>query len=221
MFVDATFAVGFRDSFLPLAWGTKFLDFDQDGMLDLFVANGHIYPQVDDNPQLNTPYLQANILYRNRGDGTFENVTEAAGPGLAIVDGTRGAAVTDLDRDGDLDLVLTNCESTPNLLINEGGTEHGWLSVRLVGTSSNRDGVGARVIASVGGRELVREANPYGSYLSSGTFAVHFGLGDAEEVDALTVRWPSGVSETVEHVPGRRFVTLTEGSGITAMDAAQ
>ena len=215
LFLDATFQAGLRDSYLPLAWGTKFFDYDHDGRLDLFVANGHIYPEVDDHPHLNTRYLQANLLYRNRGDGGFENVSGRAGPGLALLDGTRGAAVSDIDRDGDPDLILTNLDGRPSLLRNDGGNRRPWVSVRLVGTRSNRDAVGARLILDAGGARQVREVNPFGSYQSQSSYAVHFGLGDAEQVERLEIRWPSGTTETLTDLPARKFLTITEGEGVT------
>jgi hypothetical protein len=214
-FTDATFVAGLRDSYLPLAWGTKLFDYDNDGRLDLFVANGHIYPEIDDHVQLKLTYKEANLLYRNVG-GRFENVGAASGPGLAIVDGTRGAAAADIDRDGDLDLVLTNIDSTPNLLRNDGGNRQAWVSVRLVGTRSNRDAIGARLTLTAGGTTQVREVNPFGSYQSQSSYAVHFGIGEAAAIESLEIRWPSGETETLSDLPVGRFLTITEGAGITA-----
>lgn len=216
LFTDATFEAGLRDTYLPLAWGTRFFDYDHDGNLDLFVANGHIYPEVDAHPELALTYRQRNFLFRNLGGGKFEDATEASGPGFAIVDGTRGAAVADLDRDGDLDLVLTNIDSTPNVLRNDGGNARAWISVLLVGTASNRDAIGARLTLETGGVRQVREVNPFGSYESQSSYAVHFGLGDAETVERLTIRWPSGKTEILSDLPASRFLTVTEGKGITS-----
>jgi len=215
LFLDASFTAGLRDSYLPLAWGTRFFDFDNDGWLDLFVANGHIYPNVDDHPELKLGYRQENLLYRNGGDGTLANVVKLAGPGMAIVDGTRGAATTDIDRDGDLDLVLTNVDARPNLLRNDGGNRAGWLSVLLAGTDSPRDAVGATLELTAGGRVQHRQVNPFGSYQSQSSYAVHFGLGEATTVERLTIRWPSGHVETLDDLPARRFLTVTEGRGVT------
>jgi hypothetical protein len=217
-FRDGTFEAGFKDSYLYLAWGTKFFDYDLDGKLDLFVANGHIYPEVDAHPQLGTTYKQRNLLYRGRGDGTFAEVGAAAGPGMAIVESTRGAAVTDMDRDGDLDLALVNADAPPNLLRNDGGNARAWVALRLRGAAP-RDATGARVTVTAGGRKQVLEVNPYGSYLSTSTATLHVGLGDADSVEAVEIRWPSGKVETVAGLPVRRFVTIEEGRGVVAADA--
>ena len=213
-FSDATFQAGFTDSYLYLGWATKFFDFDNDGWLDTFVANGHIYPEVDSAPSLNTTYRQLNLLYRNKGNGSFENVTRRAGPGFTIAESTRGASVTDIDRDGDMDLVVTNTEGRPNLLINDGGAEAGrWLEVRLRGTRSNRDGIGARLTAEVGVRKIVRDVNPFGSYQSQSTLWVHFGLAANGTVDRLTVRWPSGTVDELTGVASNHRILVVEGTG--------
>jgi hypothetical protein len=214
LFSDVTFQAGFRDSYLFLGWGTKFLDFDNDGDLDLFVANGHIYPQVDEAPSLNTSYSQMNLLYRNRGDGTFENVTRRAGPGLEIIDDTRAVAVADIDQDGDMDIIVSNSDSRPNLLRNDGGNVKNWLMVRLRGTRSNRHGIGARLTLETGGRRLVRDVNPFGGYQSQGTYWVHFGLGESASAERLTVRWPSGAVEEFENLAAGRRIRIVEGKGI-------
>ena len=219
-FVDHTFVGGFKDTFLPLGWGVKFLDYDNDGWLDLFMANGHIYPEVDTHPHLNTTYRQANLLYRNTGGGVFENVSAAAGAGLGIVEGTRGVAATDFDGDGDVDLVLTGMDVPPTLLRNDGGNALSWVSVRLIGSRSNRDAVGARLTLEAGGRRRVRTVNPFGSYQSQSSYGVHFGLGDADRIDRLVVRWPSGLEEEYVDLATRRFHTLTEGEGV-ALGAPQ
>ena len=216
VFTDATFEASLSDSFSPLVWGTKFFDYDNDGRLDLFVANGHVYPEVEEHPHLSTSFKQANTLYWNRGDGSFENRTASAGPGLAIVESTRGAAVADLDRDGDLDLLLTNLDAPPSVLVNEGGNRSSWISLRLVGVRSNRDGVGARLELETNGMRQVREVNPYGSYLSQSSYEVHFGLDKAERVERLVVHWPSGETDELKDLPARTFLTITEGQGVTA-----
>jgi hypothetical protein len=212
-FVDHTFVGGFKDTFLPLGWGVKFLDYDNDGWLDVFMANGHIYPEVDSHPHLNTTYRQANLLYRNQGGSTFENVSGMVGPGLDAVEGTRGVAVTDFDGDGDVDLVLTGMDVPPALLRNDGGNALSWVSVRLIGSRSNRDAVGARLTLEAGGRRRVRTVNPFGSYLSQSSYTIHFGLGDADRVDRLVVRWPSGLEEEYVDLAARQIHTLTEGEG--------
>jgi len=213
-FTDTTYEAGFKDSYTHLVWGTKFFDYDNDGWLDLFMANGHIYPALNRHTQTNSTYKQKNTLYRNRGDGTFDNRTDHAGSGLALVESTRGMAVADLDADGDLDMVLTNIDAVPNILINEGGNAASWFAVTLVGTESNRDAVGARVELVAGGRTQLREVNPFGSFLSQSDYALHFGLGDVARVERLTVRWPSGTTEEFHDLEARRRLVIVEGLGI-------
>jgi hypothetical protein len=215
-FTDATFEVGFRDSFLKLVWGVKFFDYDNDAWLDVYAANGHIYTEVDGEARLNTSYKQVNSLYRNLGGGKFEDVTEVSGPGLAIAECSRGVAVFDVDRDGDRDLLVTNLDSTPSLLRNDGGDRRSWVSFLLRGVRSNRDAVGARLTVETGDHVQVRDANPFGSYQSNSSYEVHFGLAEAETVDRLSIVWPSGESEELTDLPARMFYEITEGQGVTA-----
>jgi len=221
VFVDATFEAKLQDSYLKLAWGTKFFDYDHDGWLDLFVACGHAYPGVDDHPALNTSYAQTNVLYRNNGDGTFENRSESAGSGLQLVDSSRGVAMTDIDRDGDLDIVVSNNDGRPNLLYNQGGNRKSWVSFHLTGVRSNRDAIGAILTLRAGGKTLLRGVNPFGSYQSQGSFAVHFGLEDAETIEGVTVTWPSGEIEELGELAARKFYAVTEGEGVTAVSEPQ
>jgi hypothetical protein len=217
-FVDDTFAAGLRDTFLGLGWGVKFLDANNDGLLDLFSVNGHIYPEVDEQPGLNTGYRQRNVLYLNRGEGRLIDVSLRAGPALAAEGSSRGLAVADLNLDGALDLLITNIDDAPNLLINE-STGGNWLQVRLFGERSNRDGIGARLQLETDGRTLLREQNPFGSYLSQSSYLVHFGVGDATRVDRLTVTWPSGQVDRIEGVESNRTITVREGAGLEDADA--
>ena len=175
------------------AWGAgvAVADYDADGRPDLFLTN-----------------FGANVLYRNRGDGTFENVTRRAGPGLAIVESSRGAAVADIDQDGDMDIAVSNEDAPPNLLRNDGGNSGRWLMVQLAGTRSNRHGIGARLTLESAGRKMLREVNPFGSYQSQSTYWVHFGLGQAASADKLTVAWPSGEIQQLHDI------AFVEGKGI-------
>jgi hypothetical protein len=215
MFEDITFEAGFQSSYLPLAWGVQSFDADLDGHLDLFIANGHIYPQIDTAPQLGIGYHELNLLYRNRGDGHFDDLGLHAGPGMQILESTRGAANFDFDRDGDLDLLLTNLDGSPNLLRNDLPAGPAWIAVRLEGERSPRDGTGARLIVTVGDRSWLREANPYGSYLSSSTHEVFFGLADVERIDRLEIRWPSGSMQHFEDLEVGRRYRIHEERGIT------
>jgi hypothetical protein len=212
-FQDETFRAGFRDSYMNLVWGTKFFDYDNDGWLDVFMANGHIYPEVDDHEHLNTTYRQQNSLYRNQRDGTFENVSDTTGPGMQIVDVTRGLALTDIDHNGSLDLLLTNLDGRPNVLLNNGNA-NGWIRFRLQGTTSNRDAVGARLTITAGDRTRVAEVSPFGSFLSQGSYDVHFGLDELDGIDQLTITWPGGDSEDIGALEGRRLYSIVQGRGV-------
>jgi hypothetical protein len=214
-FLDDTFKAGFRGSYMKLVWGVKFFDYDNDGWLDVMTVNGHVYPQVDDAPHLNTTFHQPNSLYRNNGDATFEERNESAGPGLAIEESSRGLVVLDYDRDGALDVLVTNMDAAPNLLHNE-GNENAWIALELKANGANRDAIGAWVELTTGDRTQVRQVNPFGSYQSQSTYRQHFGLGDRERVDHVLIRWTSGASEELTDLDARRFYTVTEGRGVTA-----
>jgi len=211
-FRDATFEARLNDSWDAMGWGTKFFDYDHDGRLDLGIANGHIYPQVDQHPEIGSTLQQPNRLLRNTGDGGFEAVADAAWGEPAI---SRGLALIDYDRDGDLDVVLTHIDAPPSLLRNEGGNIGNWIMVRLIGINSNRDGTGARLQVEAGGETLTRLANPYGSYQSQSTSWIHFGLGDAQFVDRMHINWPLGRQLEYIDLQANRFYTIREDTGIT------
>ena len=192
-----------------VGWGTAFFDYDNDGDKDIFIANGHFYPQAD-LPLTHASYAQANFLIENLGDGTFRDVSAAAGPGLAIVEVSRGAAFGDYDDDGDLDIFVLNLNGLPNLLRNDGGNMGNYLLVKTVGTRGNRDGVGTRIEIEAAGRKQVGEVRSGGSYLGHDDMRVHFGLGDAEVVDRVRLRWPSGTIQTLRGVSANQVLTVIE-----------
>ncbi|NIM62052.1 MAG: hypothetical protein GTO30_10445, partial [Acidobacteria bacterium] len=212
LFTDATYSANFKDSYSYLVWGVKFFDYDLDGWLDTFMANGHTYSILETNKQSDTTYKQVNSIYRNRRDGTFEPRTDQAGPALRVVESSRGLAVADLDGNGAPDIVVTNIDSTPTILMSRGS--HGkWLHVSLQGTKSNRDGVGASIEVTAGGRTQTRDVNPFGSFLSQSSYDVMFGLGQADAAERVVVRWPSGTVDTLDGVPAGRRLAVVEGSG--------
>lgn len=213
-FTFRTFDAKLGFNLKSLSWGGGFFDYDNDGWPDLFIANGHVYPELESHHHPESPYRQRNLLYRNAGNGTFEDVTSLAGPGLEIRRSGRGVAFADFDNDGNLDLVINNQNDPPTLLRNEGGNQNHWISVQTVGTKSNRDGIGARIILTAGGRRQMAEVRSGGSYLSQNDLRLHFGLGPATTIDRLEVRWPSGIVDKVESVPAGQFVVVQEGKGI-------
>ena len=195
-----------------LTWGTRFLDYDNDGWKDLVFINGHVYPEVDAH-HLDETYAERPLLFRNNGNGTFDAVGAAAGDVWERRWAGRGAAIGDYDNDGRLDIAVAAINSPPILLQSRGGDGH-WLSVKLVGTKSNRDGAGARVTVRAGGRSIVEDVHGAGSYLSSSDLRAHFGLGAQTRVDSIDVAWPSGARDHAAAVDADRFVTITEGAGI-------
>ena len=191
-----------------MSWGTALADLDSDGDLDLVIANGHIYPQVDEHPEFGMHYEQQNQLLENRGDGTFRDVTDSAGPGFALLRSSRGLAVGDYDDDGDLDLLFTHLDQLPTLLRNESAQGHR-LTVILPSSPGDGPEIGARVTVQAGTRTLLRDLASGGSYLSSHDPRLHFGLGDAARVDRLVVDWPDGRQSVMVDVEVDRFVELS------------
>jgi len=213
-FTEHTRKAGIALATVPLVrWGTKFLDYDNDGWLDIVVAAGHVYPHLRRHPVAGEGYDQPRLLFRNRGDGTFADVSLRSGPGIRAERSSRGLAVGDLDDDGDLDLVVANIDAVPSVLRNDGGNAGNWLSVRLRGRASNRMGLGSRLRLAAGSLRLVREATTSGSIFSASDSRVHFGLGAASAAD-LEVLWPSGKVQKLERLPANRLVEVDEDLGL-------
>jgi hypothetical protein len=189
------------------------VDIDNSGLLDIFVANGHVYPEVDGHG-LGTRYAQRKQLFKNVDGKRFQNITDEVGGGLLIEKSSRGAAFGDYDNDGNVDVVVINMNDRPTLLHNETVSGRHWATIRLVGTVSNRDGIGARLQVTAGGRKQMTEVRSGGSYLSHNDLRAHFGLGNADRIDRLEIRWPSGLVETVNGLPADRFYTAQEGQGV-------
>ena len=212
-FEDATFAAGLGLHTQYLGWGTMFFDFDNDGWPDLIVANGHVYPEVD-KYHLGSNYQEPRILYHNNGNGTFTDISASAGVGITSAASSRGLAVGDLWNDGKLSVVISNMNSPPSLLVNQIRSSNHWIGIQTVGTRSNRDGIGAGITVNIGTRRLVDEVRSGSSYISNSDRRVHFGLGTAERVDSVQVRWPSGLVEQFNNVTVDSIHSLTEGSGV-------
>ena len=209
---DRTFTAGIGLNTRWLGWGTAFVDLDNDGWLDLFLTNGHVYPEVR---QIATEfgYEQRKVVYRNDGKGRFIDVSERLGVPVTTPKAGRGAAFGDFDNDGQIDVAIANVNDRPDLFRLVGSPGNHWITLTLTGTSSNRDAIGARVRAVTSDGQQWQEVRGGGSYLSQGDFRVHFGLGAAARVDRIDVRWPNGLEESWEGLDVDRFHTLKEGSG--------
>jgi enediyne biosynthesis protein E4 len=211
VFNDVTFAAGHGTPTIPfLGWGAGFGDFDNDGLKDVFVANGHVYPQVD-KYDWGTTWAQRPLLFKNKNGKTFELLPAATNSGLAVVKSARGAAFGDLDNDGRVDVVLNNCDDTPTVLRNVTNGAGHWLSLKLVGgAKSPRDAIGATVWLTADGIRQRADVISGASYCSQSDLRLHFGLGKAAKVDKLEIRWPSGARETVEVKAVDQMMTIRE-----------
>jgi len=212
-FSDVSYRTGLALPTIPqVAFGCKLFDYDNDGHLDILLANGHVQDNIH-AIDAGTTYRQPLQLFHNSGakPPAFTDASASGGPAFAKPLVGRGLAVGDYDNDGREDVLVVDSEGTPLLLHNDCATPGHWLGVRLVGVRSNRDGIGALLTASFGGRKLLRLCHTDGSYLSASDKRVHFGLGAATTVDSLTVRWPSGLVQTVKSPPTDKYITVTEG----------
>ncbi|PYV92059.1 MAG: hypothetical protein DMG05_05630 [Acidobacteria bacterium] len=200
--------------FLYSGFGMGFVDFDNDGALDIFVANGHILDNIE-LFQHEVTYAEPKLMFRNVGGGRFENVSSQLGSDFSRPRVSRGTALGDYDNDGDLDLLVSNNGQSPELLRNEGGNLNNWITLRLRGVQSNRDGIGARVKVVAGGLVRIMDAKGGTSYQSAHDPRIHFGLGTREKVDLVQIRWPSGKIDELKNVSVNQFLYIKEGGGLT------
>ncbi|MCC7263174.1 MAG: CRTAC1 family protein [Candidatus Latescibacteria bacterium] len=209
-FSDITVQAGLSAPTLNfLGWGTKFADFDNDGDLDIFVANGHVYPQVD-QVLTGSPYRQRNQFFLNQGNSRFAELLQA-GPGMKIEKVSRGACFGDYDNDGDTDVFVNNMNDTPTLLRNDTPGANHRLTVQVIGAKVNRDGVGTRLQLVAGGKSQWRTINSSGSYLAINDLRAHFGLGNQTRVDRLELTWPDGSTQTLRDLPADKLVVVRQG----------
>lgn len=219
-FEDRVHAMGAGVSVEYMGWGVGALDFDHDTWPDIFVVNGHIHPEIEPLVPKN-PYRQPRLLYRNVGGRSLETVGRYAGSGVSARHTSRGLAFGDYDNDGDVDVFVNNMNERPSLLRNDSPLKGGFLSLRLVGTNSNRDAIGARVAVVAGTRRMVQEVRSGSSFMSNHDFRLHFGLGKNAEAGRIEIDWPSPQpQEVLTGIAADQFLEITEGQGITAARSA-
>lgn len=212
-FSDVIYAAHLGDeSFLFVGFGTRFFDFDNDGNLDIFIANGHIIDNIAQVTDILT-YAQRNQLFHNNGNGTFSEVSFNSGTYFQHESVSRGAIFGDFDNDGDCDIVTTQVNQPPQLLRNEGGNHQNWLRVKLVGVISNRDGIGARLTLTSGSRSWVQEVRAGSSIMCSNDPRCLFGLSDYAAIDRLEVLWPSGIVQVIENLLPNQEIVIKESNG--------
>jgi hypothetical protein len=209
-FTDVTRESGLYEITLPfLGWGTLFFDYNNDGLRDLFAANGHIFPDVDLFFK-DTPYRQQLLLFANAGNGKFRDVSRETGVAALMRKSARGAAACDYDNDGNVDVVVVNIDDRPTLLRNLGNGGN-WLEVKAIGTQSNKSAIGTRIEVIAGDLKQVDTVRSGGSFLSQNDMRLHFGLGPRKRVDLITAIWPSGRVDRIRDVAVNRQITITEG----------
>jgi hypothetical protein len=218
-FEDTTFRAGLGAHTQFLGWGCGFFDFDNDGWADILICNGHVYPEVE-QLQTEAGYRQRKLLYRNLRNGRFEDVSLQAGPGISGPLAARGCAFGDFDNDGDLDIVVNAVNDYPQLVRCDSRTGNNWIKIRTIGTKSNRSGIGARLTCVTHPsdepkpHQQIDEVRSGGGYFSQNDLRVHFGLGKAQKVERLEIRWPSGQVDTLKVVMPNLVIYVREGEGV-------
>jgi enediyne biosynthesis protein E4 len=215
-FTDVSFNSGVAMPTIPyVGWGTAFFDFDNDGWPDLFMVNGHVYPQVD-TLDVGARYREPKLLFLNQRDGTFRNISQQAGAAIQVPQVSRGVAVGDLFNDGRVDIVVENVDGKPIILRNQSENRNHWVSFELGGTASNRLALNARVKAVAGDLVQLDEVRSGGSYLSQNDLRIHFGLGTHERLDRVEILWPSGRKEVLNNLMADRYYSVKEGQAVVA-----
>ena len=213
-FSDVTFASGIGINNQYVAWGCGFVDFDNDGWQDIIQVNGHVYPEIGGH-EIGQTFKNPRLVYRNLGNGQFKDVSSAMGPGINEHFSSRGAAFGDYDNDGDIDALVLNMNDLPSLLRNDGGNKQNWIKLKLIGTKCNRTAIGTRVRAVVGNHAQTDEVRSGSSVMSQSDLRLHFGLGKAQTVDVIEVKWPTTQKiERFTQVKANQILTIREGNGI-------
>jgi enediyne biosynthesis protein E4 len=217
-FTVATFEAGVGLHTQYVGWGCGFLDYDNDGWPDIMQINGHVYPSID-HTDLGMRFKEQRLLYRNLGNGKFADVSNESGPGVTERFSSRGAAFGDYDNDGDIDVLILNMNDPPSLLRNDGGNRSNWIKIKLVGTVCNRTAIGARVRVVSGEHSQMDEVHSGTSVMSQGDLRLHFGVGRAETIDLIEVKWPTTQKlEKFARVEPNQILTIKEGAGIVKAD---
>jgi hypothetical protein len=211
-FDDFTIRAGIGVETRFVGWGAGIVDLDNDGLPDLFLVTGSVYPEVERTLPA-YPFRTPRLVFRNLGEGRFEELIEEAGSGVAAAHTSRGCAFGDFDNDGDIDVLVMNMNEPPSLLRNDVSSGGHWLKVLLVGVTSNRSAIGARVTARYGGRTQAQEVTAQSSFYSANDRRLHFGLGAAASAD-LTIRWPNGATEKIPGIEADQLVVIREGAGV-------
>jgi hypothetical protein len=220
-FADTSIASGIaRGTQGYVGWGDAFVDFSNDGWTDLFLVNGHVYPQIDSVPRA-TRYLEPKLLFLNQHDGTFRNISRQVGAALPIEQVSRGVAVGDLFNDGRMEAVVENLVGQPMILRPAGGPPNHWISFQLQGVKCNRLALNARVRAAAGDLVQTGEVMSGGSYLSQHDLRIHFGLGSHPKVDQVEIQWPGGKREVLTNLAADQFYVVREGEGVVSSKAEE
>jgi hypothetical protein len=218
---DATFtnmsgAAGLARKSHFVSWGCGFFDPDNDGLADIFYVSGHVYPELE-RIQSDTTYREPRALYRNLGNGEFEDVSQLAGPSIVTPSTGRGVAFGDFNNDGCVDAVINNQNARPSLLRFTRRNGNHWITIKLVGVKSNRSAIGARIKCVAGALSQIDEVRSGGSYISQSDLRIHFGLGERTAVDLIEIQWPSGAVDRLRNIPSDQFVKIVEGGSLTAV----
>ncbi len=209
VFDDVTLGAGLGRNTKYVGWGTGFFDFNNDGWTDLFLVNGHAFPEVD-TLKIDVHYKERAILYQNLGNGRFRDISERAGSGILQTHSGRGAAFADIDNDGALEVAINNQNEPPTLLKQADNPPGHWIILKLTGSRSNRSAIGAKVTVVAGNRKQLQEVRSGGSYLSQSDFRLHFGLGSAATASRIEIVWPSGKRQVLEDQHADRVMTIVE-----------